>query len=114
LSRRWSNRARKLLKQRVARANFGEDSVTLGAVQHVFHATTTVTRNQSDYGSLLAGTTSSARAVQVSFVFLWWVNLNNESYIINVNSTRCNIGCNKHAHVPLDETLKVSVSLVLV
>jgi hypothetical protein len=91
LSRRWGNRAGELLEQRVARANFGEDSVTLCPVQHVFHATTTVARNQSDYGSLLAGTTGSACAVQVSLVFLWWVNLNNKCDVVNVNSTRGNI-----------------------
>jgi hypothetical protein len=91
---RWSNRAGKLLEQRVARANFGEDSVTLCAVQHVFHATTTVARNQSDYGALLASTTGSACAVQVSLVFLWWINLNNKSDVVNVNSTCRNVGCN--------------------
>jgi hypothetical protein len=73
----WGNRAGELLKQRVARANFGKDAITLCAVQHVFHAATTVARNQSDYGSLLASTTGSACAVQVGLVFLWWVNLNN-------------------------------------
>jgi hypothetical protein len=111
---RWGNRAGELLEQRVARANFAEDSVTLCAVQHVFHATTAVARNQSDYGSLLAGTTGSACAVQVSLVFLWWVNLNYQCNVINVNSTSGNIRGNKNTNVALDETLKVSVALVLV
>lgn len=59
---------------------------------------------ECDTGSHFAGTSSSSSSMNIAIDILWWLNLNNQTKIWNINTTRSNISCNKHLNHSLSES----------
>ena len=70
--------------------------------------------DQRERRALLPDAPGATGAVQVGLVFLWWVNLDDQLDVINVDASCGNVGCDHDAYLTAGEALKVAVALVLV
>jgi hypothetical protein len=89
----------------MAWSNIGDLRLSFCPTKKIFYLATLRSWNQGDYNTFLASTAGTAGAVKVSLVFLWWVNLDNQGNIINVDSTSCNVGRYQYANSTLNKAL---------
>jgi hypothetical protein len=54
------------------------------------------------------GASSTARTVKESFVLFWWIGVNNDCDVVNVNSTSSNVGGNKSVYFSAGQCSKVA------
>jgi hypothetical protein len=57
--------------------------------------TTHVLSNHCDDCAFSTGTSGTARTVKESFVLFWWISVDNQRNVVNVNTACCDVCCDK-------------------
>jgi hypothetical protein len=87
----WSNLGQNLV-------TYGDrltDGVNTRITSKTLHMATHVLSHHRDNSSLGTCSCGTTRSVKKCFVLLWWIGVNHQRNVIDVNSTRSDIGCDQ-------------------
>ena len=103
-----------LVDQVVAEADLVERRVDLGALEHLGHLATTLTRDERHDGARATGAAGAAGAVQVGLVLVRRVGLDHQIDVVDVDAAGCDIRRHEHVDATARELLEVARALGLV
>jgi hypothetical protein len=83
------------------------DGVNTCIASKTLHMATHVLGHHCDNSAFCACTCRTARPVKESFVFFWWIGVNDNCNVVNVNSASSNVCCDERVYFSAGQCSKV-------